>query len=254
MGIKGLFQFLKRFETEISISEAVKNRSVGVDLFWFLHHCKGDIAILQQYLLPLVTHASEVHCVIDGTPSLKRKEKLQEKDKKRQEVLHAIQEIRTHVENSIMEPGDRLRLEMHLQQLLRQAWKPGYHFIMEVLTWLESKGCQIHRAEDEADDLLIQMEQESQIDMIVTHDSDLLTMGSRSLLRIYDPDRGGWFIQDQLCEKVGCTREQWDHFMYLCRHRKEPDLLLAYSLIRVYHDADEILERYDLLNRPSPCE
>ena len=93
MGIKGLFQFLKRFETEISISDAVKNRSVGVDLFWFLHHCKGDITILQQYLLPLLIHASEVHCVIDGTPSLKRKEELQEKDKKRQEILHTIQEM-----------------------------------------------------------------------------------------------------------------------------------------------------------------
>ena len=252
MGIKGLFQFLKRFETEVSISEAVKNRAVGIDLFWFLHHCKGDIAILQQYLLPLLTHASDVHCVIDGTPSLKRKEELQEKDKKRQEILHTIQEIRTHTENSIMEPADRLRLEMHLNQLIRQAWKPGFHFIMEVLSWLESKGCQIHRAEDEADDLLIQMEKEGQIEMIVTHDSDLLTMGSRSLLRIYDPERGGWFVRDELCAKVGCTWKQWDHFMYLCRHRKEPDLLLAYSLIRVYHNADEILERYDLLNTPNP--
>jgi 5'-3' exonuclease len=248
MGIKGLFQFLKRFETEVSISATVTSRSVGVDLFWFLHYCKGDINTLQQHLLPLLTHASEVHCVIDGTPSLKRKEELQEKDKKRQEILHTIQEIRTHTENSIMEPADRLRLEMHLSQLTRQAWKPGFHFIMEVITWLESKGCTIHRAEDEADDLLIQMEQEGQIDMIVTHDSDLLTMGSRSLLRVYDSDRGGWFVRDQLCAKVGCTQEQWNHFMYLCRHRKEPDLLLAYSLIRVYHNADEILERYDLLH------
>jgi hypothetical protein len=252
MGIKGLFQFLKRFETEISISDAVKNRSVGIDLFWFLHYCKGDITILQQYLLPLLTHASEVHCVIDGAPSLKRKEELQEKDKKRQEILHTIQEIRGHTENSTMEPADRLRLEMHLNQLIRQAWKPGFHFIMEVLSWLESKGCQIHRAEDEADDLLIQMEQEGQIEMIVTHDSDLLTMGSRSLLRLYDSERGGWFVRDELCAKVGCTLKQWDHFMYLCRHRKEPDLLLAYSLIRVYHNADEILERYDHLNMPNP--
>lgn len=252
MGIKGLFQFLKRFETEISISEAVKNHTVGVDLFWFLHDCKGDIAILQTYLTPLLTYASAVHCVIDGTPSLKRKEELQEKDKKRQEILYTIQEIRAHMDHSFIEPVDRLRLETHMAQLMRQAWKPGYHFIIEAISWLESKGCQIHRAEDEADDLLIQMEQEGQIDMIVSHDSDLLTMGSRSLLRLYDPDRGGWFVRDQICAKVGCTWKQWDHFMYLCRHRKEPDLLLAYSLIRVYHNADEILQRYDLLNRPNP--
>ena len=122
MGIKGLFQFLKRFETEISISDAVKNRSVGVDLFWFLHHCKGDITILQTYLSSLLTHASEVHCVIDGTPSLKRKEELQEKDKKRQEILHTIQEIRTHTENSTMKQEDRFRLETHMSQLTRQAW------------------------------------------------------------------------------------------------------------------------------------
>jgi len=247
MGIKGLFQFLKRFETEISISEAVKNRAVGVDLFWFLHQCKGDITILQTYMSPILSYASAVHCVIDGTPSIKRKEELHERDKKRQEILHTIQEIKAYMEGSMMEPGDQLRLEAHLMQLTRQVWKPGYHFIMEVISWLESKGCTIHRAEDEADDLLIQMEQEGQIDMIVTHDSDLLTMGSRSLLRLYDPNRGGWFVRDQICAKVGCTIEQWDHFMYLCRYRKEPDLLLAYSLIRIYHDVDEIIQRYDLL-------
>jgi len=52
-------------------------------------------------------------------------------------------------------------------------------------------------------------------------------------------------------EKLGCTADQWVDFLYLCRHMKEPDVLLAYSLIRVYQTADYALQRYEAIHQES---
>ena len=65
MGVKGLFQFLKRFEKDINIPQYVSGQSVGIDLFWFLHQSKGDMFSLQNNLLPIIKHSKKVYCVFE---------------------------------------------------------------------------------------------------------------------------------------------------------------------------------------------
>jgi hypothetical protein len=69
MGVKGLFQFLKRFEKDVNIPQFISGKSVGVDIFWFLHQSKGDMFQLQNNLLPIIKHAQQVHGVFDGAPT-----------------------------------------------------------------------------------------------------------------------------------------------------------------------------------------
>jgi len=66
MGVKGLFQFLKRFEKEVNVPQYLYKKSVGVDIFWFLHKSKGDMFVLQSFMTPIIRNAKEVHCVFDG--------------------------------------------------------------------------------------------------------------------------------------------------------------------------------------------
>ena len=37
---------------------------------------------------------------------------------------------------------------------------------------------------------------------------------------------------------LGLTVQQWQDFMFLCRHMKNTDVILAYSLISVYKDLE----------------
>ena len=82
MGVKGLFQFLKRFEKDVHIPQYISGKSVGVDIFWFLHQSKGDMFHFQNNLLPIIKHAQKVYCVFDGAPSLEKKKILEEHSKK----------------------------------------------------------------------------------------------------------------------------------------------------------------------------
>ena len=134
-----------------------------------------------------------------------------------------------------------------MNQLKRQAWQPPPDYVEYVKSWLAGKGCEIYQAPDEADHTLIELEQKGIISTIITNDSDLLILGSSTVLRPISPVRGAVFDRDYICEILGFTEQQWEDFMYLCNHMKDKDVLLAYSLISVYKDLEYVLQKYYIL-------
>lgn len=251
MGVKGLFRFLKQFEKSVSIPEYVSNKSVGIDIFWFIHQSKGDLFVFYSNLLPIINNAKEVHCVFDGAPSEEKKQLLEENAKKREEIYRSIYQI----EKCIRYPFNRLSKEdryyiyQYVNQLKRQVWQPSPEYINQIKNWLTMKGCIIHQARYEADDILSELEKTNTISLIITNDSDLFVLGASKVLRPYSPLNGGIFIRQHICEKIQFTEEQWASFMYLCKFMKNPDILLAYSYISVYKDLDYVCQKYDNIHR-----
>jgi 5'-3' exonuclease len=246
MGVKGLFQFLKRFEKDIHIPQFISGKNVGIDLFWFLHQSKGDMFALQNNLLPIIKHAEKVYCVFDGAPSPEKKQLLEEQTKKRKEILQSIEQIEKFLKYPFnrLTGSDRHYINAYLNQLKRQAWQPPPEYIDYVKNWLSNKGCEIYQAYDEADEILIELEKKGQINTIITNDSDLLILGSSTVLRPISPLRGAVFDKEYICGILGFTANQWDDFMYLCKNMKDKDVLLAYSLISVYKDLEYVLQKY----------
>lgn len=250
MGVKGLFQFLKRFEKEVSTTHYVASKSVGIDIFWFLHKSKGDFAKFQSYILPIIKHAKEVHCVFDGRPSPEKRTVLEEQSKKRTEILKSIAEIEAFLKYPFhrMSREDKYIIESHLSQLKQQAWKIQPDYIYEVKDWLHQHNCHVYQAEGEADSLLIELEKANKISIIITNDSDLLTLGSNIILRPTTAMTATIFESRYIQKTLGLTVQQWQDFMFLCRHMKNTDVILAYSLISVYKDLEYIDQKYYVLN------
>jgi 5'-3' exonuclease len=247
MGVKGLFQFLKRFEKTVHIPYCVSSKSIGIDIFWFIHQSKGDMFDFQNSLLPYIKYAKEIHCVFDGAPSKEKKQQLDEATQKRKEILQSIEQIEKFLKypfNQISNP-DRHLISDYLHQLKRQIWQPSPQYIQEIKNWLIKKDCEVYQALGEADNMLINLENEGVIQMIVTNDSDLLTLGSKQVLRPITPLKGALFDTKYICVIIGFTVQQWNDFMYLCKNMKENDILLAYSLISVYKELDYVLQKYN---------
>ena len=234
MGIKGLFTFLKRWEQPVDTKEAIKNKSVGLDIFWFIHQSKGDMAKLQASISIFIDHAATVHAVFDGRHTTEeRREVLEERRDKRHQTIEIIEEI---MEAPIMESRDQKVLERHLAQLKRQIWKPSRSYTDQIKSWLIDRGADIHEPIGEADQTLIMMENLEIIDLIVTNDSDLIALGAESVVCA---DRNVIFSKTHMRKQMGFTNECWKDFMYLCQ-KVEP--LIAYSMIRVYKEY--AVERY----------
>jgi 5'-3' exonuclease len=228
MGIKGLFTFLKRWEQPIDTKEAIKNKSVGLDIFWFIHQSKGDIAELQSSISVFLQYALTVHVVFDGYHTTEeRREVLEERRDKRHQTIEIIEEI---MEAPIMEARDQKILERHMAQLKRQIWKPSRAYIDQIKRWLIDQGAAVHEPIGEADQTLIMMENLEIIDLIVTNDSDLIALGGETVLCA---DRSIVFSKTHMRKQMGFTNECWKDFMYLCQ-KMEP--LIAYSMIRVYKE------------------
>lgn len=251
MGVKGLFQFLKRFEREVSITHYVASKSVGIDIFWFLHKSKGDFAKFQSFLIPIIKHAKEVHCVFDGRPSQEKRRILEEQAKKRTEIIKSIAEIEAFLKYPFhrMSREDKNIIETHLNQLKRQAWKIHPEYIQQVKEWLLNHKCHIYQAYGEADNLLAELEKTDIINLIITNDSDLLTLGANIIVRPNTIMTATVFESSQIQENIGFTLQQWNDFMYLCSHMKNTDVILAYSLISVYKDLEYIDQKYYALNQ-----
>ena len=234
MGIKGLFTFLKRWEQPVETKEAIKNKSVGLDIFWFIHQSKGDMAKLQASISVFFDHAATVHAVFDGRHTTEeRREVLEERRDKRHQTIEIIEEI---MEAPIMDSRDQKVLERHLAQLKRQIWKPSRSYIDQIKSWLIDRGAAVHEPIGEADQTLIMMENLEIIDLIVTNDSDLIALGAES---VFCADRNVVFSKTHMRKQMGFTNECWKDFMYLCK-KVEP--LIAYSMIRVYKE--HAVERY----------
>jgi 5'-3' exonuclease len=251
MGVKGLFRFLKQFEKSVHIPQYISNKSVGIDIFWFIHQSKGDIFIFQKNILPILNNAIEVHCVFDGAPSEEKKQILEENARKRQETYKSIDQIEQFMRYPFnrLSKEDRYYIYQYVNQLKRQIWQPSPEYINQIKQWLYTKGCIIHQAIYEADDLLFNLEKDRIISIIITNDSDLFILGASKVLRPYSPVSGGMFVKDSICRKIKFTEDQWANFMYLCKFMKNPDILLAYSYISVYKDLDYVCQKYDNIHR-----
>jgi 5'-3' exonuclease len=258
MGIKGLFTFLKRWEQPVDTKEAIKNKSVGLDIFWFIHQSKGDIAGLQAAISVFLQYALTVHAVFDGHfATQERREELEERRDKRYRAIEIMEEI---MEAPIMEKRDQKVLERHMTQLKRQIWKPSRSYIDQIKCWLIENNAIIHEPIGEADQTLIMMENMEIINLIVTNDSDLISLGAETVLRVETLRRietprsmvlrvetprsmvlrnGTILSKTHMRKQMGFTKECWKDFMYLCQ-KMEP--LIAYSMIRVYKE--HAVERY----------
>ena len=246
MGIKGLFTFLKRWEQPVDTKEAIKNKSVGLDIFWFIHQSKGDMAKLQASIAIFLQYAVTVHAVFDGYHTTEeRREVLEERRDKRHRTIEIMEEI---MEAPIMDSRDQKILERHLAQLKRQIWKPSRSYIDQIKCWLIDQNAIIHEPIGEADQTLIVMERDQIIDLIVTNDSDLIALGAETVLRVETPR--SMVLRDNIIlskthmrKQMGFTNECWKDFMYLCQ-KMEP--LIAYSMIRVYKEY--AVERWEVSN------
>lgn len=250
MGIKGLFSFLKRWEQPVEIKEAIKNKSVGLDIFWFIHRSKGSMTAFQTSLAVFLQYAKTVHAVFDGRETTpERREELEERRDKRRRTLAIMEEIMDISDTiiPIMDSSDQKYVERYLEQLKRQIWKPSRGYMDQIKSWLIDQGAMIHEPIGEADRALIDLERNQTIDLIVTNDSDLIALGAETVMRIRMPEKG--IMYEKIRQQMGCTIQQWDDFMYLCRHMKEPDIILAYSMIRVYRD--HAVERWVMLQNKS---
>lgn len=256
MGIKGLFSFIKRWDNIAPIEEGVRGEDIGIDLFWFLHRSKGDIAKLQEMFHPFLQTARSVLVVVDGNVKTEEREvELKERRTalatKREQVEAIIADIEQAIPN-VSEESQQI-LERYMEQLKGQIWTPSPEYITQAIVWLQTEHVKIIEAEGEADDVLVELQRDGDVTLIVSNDSDVIALGAERVLQVvpHKKNLGRTFTKRRVMEKLRFTDHQWVSFIWLCKHMKETDVLLAFSLISVYGDVERSVQRWEEMHSVS---
>lgn len=238
MGIGGLFTFLNQYARKEKKIKSILDKKIGIDIFWFMHKCLGDYDKLKELLNDFMIGCNKALFVFDGKVSNDRKAELQilrEKRKKTEEILEKLNEIPT----DDMIESEKKFLEKHIEELKIQAWAPRGHFIESVkaklVEWWGDKAI-IIVAPYEADLYFGELEKTGQIHCIISNDSDMIALGYKYLIRPEEDCDG--FIKiyefNNILRGLNMTISEWEQFIELCRGYNGKDILIPYSIWRVY--------------------
>ena len=243
MGIPGLFQMLKRYAQHVHIQTCVKEKTVAIDIFTYLHKSKGDKETVQQDLAPFLANASRVIAVFDGSPSEQRSNALSIHVSKRTEIIESIRAIRQTLNNpeTTMTKKDTQHLLSHIHILEKEAWQPSPEYMWDMYEYLQQLGveCIVLNKGEEADMYLPTI---AGVDIIVSNDSDLLANGAKNLLRT----NGLYYNRQDILEGLQFTEDNWNIFIKLCRTMKHPQPEFIFTAMKLYAaDEEYICERYE---------
>jgi hypothetical protein len=241
MGIKGLFQFLKRYRCQGSIVD----KRVAVDIFTLLHASKGDI----QYVLTKMSEYSKIarQCVavFDGSPSEERTNSLMYNAVRRNDILVMIEQINMHIKNASdtdsITDRDRHFLEKYISELERQAWIPSPEYMWSVHNALTSMniGCIVAARGVEADRILVDLLQQDQIDIVISNDSDIVANGGKAVMCL----NGDYYNLGTILDGLEFTEGEWITFCKLCRALKHSDPDFVFTAMKVYEGDIELIEQ-----------
>lgn len=238
MGIPGLFSLLKYYEEHTHLEKLISNKRIGIDVFWFLYRCKGDLNELQCMLKDFYRYSQKCYLVFDGrVPDDKKDEKiaLRETREKNEENIKKLEEECNSLE---INERDRIFLKSTIERMKKNNWAPRGEFVETVKEICKNwcKNIEICIAPFEADTWLVEMERNGHIHYIVSNDSDLVVNGCINLIRP-EIDRDGYVRHYNIEKIVGllkCSINNWLQFCEMIKNYKGGDILCLYSWWRYY--------------------
>lgn len=238
MGIKGLFNFLRRCETLVDISSYVLNKEVAIDIFGYIHRSKGSLDVIREQLAPLHT-ARKIIAVFDGQPSEERSKMNEEHRLKNSIIKDTIKVLKDTYKDTTnnLSIKDRIYLKRHIEDLEHQCWTPSPKFVGEVRNLLTEMGieCETQEKGVEADMAL----QKYTNSVVITNDSDMLIKCS-TVLR----SDGHLYLHSKILEDLELSENEWETFIYICKTMRHTDCEIAFSLVKIYGDLDIIRDKF----------
>lgn len=257
MGIRGAWSTLRRSFKTIDPLESNKKYKIGIDMFSLVYTHRAHL----NELLSLLKSWSEnggnhtLICIWDGTAPKEKKEIIVQRRSARDSAIEKKGDLETYLNEygSQLSDMDIKHLKTAISSLSWQGWHLTGSLKRSIC---ESLGPTVNHiyADQEADDVLIDMAFEKKIDIIMTLDSDLLAMGAERIWRLLRI-RGSWLTEDisveAVCNEWGITLGQLQDACFLagwdrCHLKGESYMAFETALNRIkhYHTLAAILDKF----------
>jgi hypothetical protein len=202
MGIRGVWTFFRSlFKTIDPINENTKC-IIGIDMFSLVYTHRANMDELLQLLKSWSDNGYTIKCIWDGTAPKEKQEIIGQRRSARDSAQDKKKGLETYLEEygTQLTDNDIKHIKTAITSLSWQSWHLTGPLKKEIKEKLGEKVEHIY-AEGEADDTLLDLAFEKQIDIILTLDSDIFAMGAQRIWRLLRI-RGEWITEDISVESV----------------------------------------------------
>lgn len=254
MGIRGAWTTFRKLFNRVYPLEVTPKR-IGVDMFSLVYTHRIHLNELIDLLKSWSMKGHSLICIWDGNAPVDKHEIIEQRRSVREVAIDNKSNLEIYLETFKHELNDHdiKNLESAISSLSWQGWHLTGSLKRNIQ---ESLGTMIQHiyAPGEADDVLIKMASNNQIDIIMTLDSDLLAMGGEHIWRLLKI-REEWIIEDiwveDICDKAGislsilqdiCFLAGWDrcHLSGECYMPFE----VALNRMKYYGSLNVVLEKF----------
>ena len=208
MGIRGAWTtFRKLFSSIDPLSES--NKKIGIDMFSLVYTHRTALDELLELLKAWSLKGHTLICIWDGTAPKDKQEIIGQRRNARESAMDTKGELEEYLEKfeGQLNEHDIKHLKTAITSLSWQGWHLTGSLKREIQEKLGDQVKHIY-APGEADDMLLKMLDDKEIDIIMTLDSDLFAMGGEHIWRLLRI-RKEWIIEDiyveQVCDKAGIS-------------------------------------------------
>jgi hypothetical protein len=208
MGIRSLWTtFRKSFKSVDPLN--LEPLKIGIDMFSLVYTHRSFIDELLELIKGWSSIGHEITCVWDRTAPKDKQEIIEQRRHIRDAATESRSELQEYLEKfeKDLNEDDIEKIKSSISSLTWQGWHLTGSLKREIKEKLGSSIKHIY-APGEADDILINMGFEKEIDIILSLDSDLFAMGGERIWRLLRI-RNKWITEDiqieDICNKQGIT-------------------------------------------------
>lgn len=208
MGIRGAWTTFRKLFSSIDPLE-VSNKKIGIDMFSLVYTHRTALDELVELLKSWSLKGHILTCIWDGTAPKDKQEIIGQRRNARESAMDTKGELEEYLEKfeGQLNEHDIKHLKTAITSLSWQGWHLTGSLKREIQEKLGQEVKHIY-APGEADDMLLKMLDDNDINIIMTLDSDLFAMGGEHIWRLLRI-RKEWIIEDiyveQVCDKAGIS-------------------------------------------------
>ena len=253
MGVKGLYSLIKPFGHHVDI-HTLKNKRIGIDISYFMYRWgTDDITRYLEFIKLLWSNDNKVLLVFDGKPG---QYKLQEVER-RKAVAESAGKYATSLQESLKNNDftseQKTIIESAISTNMKKSIRPTKEKRQILKKVFYEQLIPMLKSSEEADELLVALNKEGDIDIVISGDTDLLRLGAKCLWVPKD-DSGYEYIvleYDTVLRSLNLTEDQFQDMCILTggipqiRMNTRVDIRKAWSYIRLYGSLEKVAKKHD---------
>ena len=248
MGVRGLLSYVKKRIPLIQPADNEPQR-IGIDIHGFLYTWQDDFESFTNFIDAFQRNGHTLIFVFDGEAGEEKKDFLRQRRIRREQSAlqaKAIQSFLDTKEGYELDQPSRIHLQKEVVNLHKAAWYITKEYREKILKILTEKNLQYILAKGEADDVLVSLAKQNEIDIILSSDMDFVRFG---INRMWIPyfQKGTYTCYDFdipiFCDSEDIPIEGLKDVAELCDTVTAGE---AFGLIRYYGSLENLQKRRSL--------